>query len=95
MDIAPRRAHQRRVTDSPPPEPHARRYELAFLTDQWQWEADLDAATPEAAKAAAREALLRVVREESPELACVTLVEDGRKVGVWDWVEQQPWWTAL
>jgi hypothetical protein len=95
MDIAPRRAQVQPVTDSPPPAPDTRRYELAFLTDQWQWEEALDAATPHAAKTAAREALLRVVREESPELACVTLVEDGRKIGVWDWVEQQPHWTAL
>ncbi len=72
-----------------------RRYELSFLTDQWEWEADLAADTPEQAKAAAREALLALVREEAPLLACVTLVEHGRKIGVWDWVERQPYWTPL
>ena len=44
---------------------------------------------------AAREALEALVREERPELACVTLLEDGVKVGVWDWVERQPYWTPL
>lgn len=71
------------------------RYELAFLTDQWEWEADLAADTPEQARAAAREALLALVREESPKLACVTLLERGLKIGVWDWVERQPYWTPL
>ena len=22
-------------------------------------------------------------------------LQDGVKIGVWDWVEQQPWWTRL
>ena len=36
-----------------------------------------------------------LVREENPELACVTLLDHGVKVGVWDWVERQPYWTPL
>ena len=71
------------------------RYTLAFLTDQWQWETDLAETTLEQARAAAREALETLVREEAPELACVTLLEDDRKIGVWDWVEMQSYWTAL
>ena len=72
-----------------------RRYTLAFLTDQWQWEADLTQGAFEQARTAAREALETLVREEAPDLACVTLLEDEVKVGVWDWVEQQPYWTPL
>ena len=72
-----------------------KRYSLAFLTDQWEWEAGLAADTLEQAKAASREALTRLVQEEKPELACVTLLEDGLKIGVWDWVESQPYWTRL
>jgi hypothetical protein len=70
-------------------------YELAFLTDQWEWERPLALQTFEQAKAAAREALETVVREESPSLACVTLLQDGVKVGVWDWVERQSYWSPL
>ena len=91
MDIAPPCGQDRRVTDAPP----AARYSLTFLTDQWEWDADLPADTLDQAKAAAREALVRMVEEEKPELACVTLLEDGVKIGVWDWVERQPWWTRL
>ncbi|WP_041373175.1 hypothetical protein [Phenylobacterium zucineum] len=79
----------------PPSDPKPPRYALGFLTDQWEWRADLDADTPEAAKAAAREALIAVVRDETPELACVTLIDNGVKVGVWDWIETRPYWTPL
>ena len=78
------------ATNASPP-----RYEISFLTDQWAWEADLVEATLESAKAAARQALLDLVRNEQPELACATLLENGLKVGVWDWVEQQAYWTPL
>lgn len=83
------------MTDAPPPDPKPTRYGLGFLTDQWEWESELAADTLEQAKAAAREALLRLVEEEKPDLACVTLVEDGVRIGVWDWVERQPYWTPL
>ena len=83
------------MTDAPHTDADPKRYELAYLTDQWQWEADLVADTLEQAMAAARAALERLVQEEAPELACVTLLEDERKVGVWDWVERQPYWTWL
>lgn len=73
----------------------APRYELAFLTDEWEWEAELGPATPEAAEAEAREALERLVREEKPRLACVAVVADGRRVGVWDWIDGQAHWTRL
>jgi hypothetical protein len=76
--------------DAPP-----KRYALAFLTDQWQWEADLTQDTFEQARRAAREALETLVREEAPELACVTLLEDEVKIGVWDWVERQAHWTPI
>jgi hypothetical protein len=72
-----------------------RGYSLAFLTDRWEWEAELAADTRAEATAAARKALEDLVQDEAPELACVTLVEDGVKVGVWDWVERQPYWTPL
>lgn len=72
-----------------------RRYLLAFLTDEWEWEAELAADTFEAAKAASRAALEALVREERPQLACVTLLDGGVKIGVWDWVEQQAYWTLL
>lgn len=68
---------------------------LAFLTDQWEWEAELAADSLEAAKAAARRALEALVSDEQPKLACVTLLEDGARIGVWDWVEQRAFWTTL
>jgi hypothetical protein len=71
------------------------RFVLAFLTDQWEWEVELGPGTLEQAKAAGREALERLVAEEKPQLACVTLLDGGVKVGVWDWVERQPHWTPL
>lgn len=77
-----------------PPQP-APRYALAFLTNEWEWTEALEAESFDAAKAAARQALERVVREEKPELACVTLVEAGVKIGVWDWVLERPYWTPL
>ncbi|MGA0607407.1 hypothetical protein ACO2Q0_15560 [Phenylobacterium sp. VNQ135] len=81
------------MSDSPPDS--AAPYTLAFLTNEWEWKQDLDADGFEAAKAAAREALETVVREEKPELACVTLLEGGVRIGVWDWVLQRPYWTPL
>jgi hypothetical protein len=73
----------------------APRYTLAFLTNEWEWKEDLDAADFDAAKAATRAALERVVREESPQLACVTLMEGEVRVGIWDWVLERPYWTPL
>jgi hypothetical protein len=81
------------LTDPPHSDAKPKRYSLAFLTDQWEWEADLTADTLEQAKTASRQALQDLVRDESPELACVTLLENGLKIGVWDWVQQQPYWT--
>jgi hypothetical protein len=81
------------VSDVPDPEP--KRYCAAFLTDQWEWEAPFSADTAEQAMAAARQALEDLVRDERPSLACVTLLEDGRKIGVWDWVGTKPHWTPL
>lgn len=77
-----------------PPEP-APRYALAFLTNEWEWTEGLAAQDFAQAKADARGALERVVREEKPELACVTLLENGVRIGVWDWVEARPYWTPL
>jgi hypothetical protein len=91
MDIAPPARQEKPVTDAPP----AARFTLTFLTNEWEWDAELASETLEQAKAAAREALVRMVEEEKPQLACVTLLQDGVKIGVWDWVEQQPWWTRL
>ena len=83
------------MSDLPPLGAARKRYELAFLTDQWEWEAEVVADTLEAAKAASRAALEALVREEKPQLACVTLIDAGVKIGVWDWVERQPYWTPL
>lgn len=83
------------MTDTPLTDARPRRYELAFLTDEWEWEAEVVAETLEQARAAARGALEALVRDEAPELACVTLIEDGVKIGVWDWVERQAYWTRL
>ena len=81
------------MSDSPcqPSPPYA----LAFLTNEWEWREDLEAEDFDQAKAAARAALERVVREEKPELACVTLLEREVKVGIWDWVLERPYWTPL
>ncbi|MCR5874948.1 hypothetical protein LRS10_12645 [Phenylobacterium sp. J426] len=73
----------------------APRYTLAFLTNEWEWKEDLDVDDFDAAKAATRAALERVVREEAPELACVTLMEGDVRIGVWDWVLDRPYWTPL
>jgi hypothetical protein len=81
--------------DPRPEDAKLKRYSLTFLTDQWEWEADLGAETLAQAKAASHKALEDLVREEAPELACVTLLEDGLKIGIWDWVEKQPYWTAV
>lgn len=83
------------MSDVRPAKTTPRRYELAFLTDEWEWERALVADTMEDALAAAREALETVVREETPALACVTVVEDGVKLGVWDWIGGEAYWTRL
>lgn len=83
------------MTDIDPADAKPARYWLAFLSDERAWEADLRSETLEQAKAVARQALLDLVREEKPELACVTLIEGDVKIGVWDWVERQPYWTPL
>jgi hypothetical protein len=70
-------------------------YELRCLTDQWEWEEEISAPTLEAAKEAARAVLERIVREEAPEIACITLVLDGGRMGVWDWIDGQPHWSLL
>ena len=82
------------MTEPRPDEAELRRFSLAFLTDQWEWEADLAAATVEHAMEASRQALEDLVREEKPELACVTVFEAGVKIGVWDWIEKRPYWTS-
>lgn len=92
IDIPPCARQEGGVSDTPDSAP---RYVLAFLTNEWEWREDVAADSFETAKAAARQALERVVREESPELACVTLVEDGARIGVWDWVLAKPYWTPL
>jgi len=83
------------VTDVPPPDAALKRYGLAFLTNEWQWEADLTADTLEEAKAVAKRELEQLVRDEAPTLACVTILDGDRKLGVWDWVEGRSHWTAL
>jgi hypothetical protein len=75
------------MSDAPPA------WSLAFLTEEWAWEADIDADGRDAAIALAREALEAVVREERPELACVKLLEGTRRIGVWDWVAGRAVWT--
>ena len=76
------------MSDAPPS------WSLAFLTEEWAWEAAIKADGRDAAIAAAREALEAVVREERPELACVKLLEGERRIGVWDWVAGRAVWTA-
>lgn len=97
LDISPGRGHHWRVSESSDPGPDAvsAGFLLAFLTDEWEWETELGPGTLEAAKAAARQALETLVRDENPTLACVTLLQHGRQVGVWDWVQGQPHWTPL
>jgi len=70
-------------------------YSVTFLTDQWEWDAVVATDQLEEAKAAAGRALEQVVREERPEIACVTLLQGGRRIGVWDWVDGQAHWTPL
>jgi hypothetical protein len=82
------------VTDARPDET-PQRYSLTFLTEQWEWDAQLPAETLAQAKTAARDALEHLVLEEEPRLACVYLLEGGLRIGVWDWVERQSYWTAL
>jgi hypothetical protein len=92
--IAVLRSQDRPVNpDDADAKPH--RYSLTFLTDQWEWDVHLAADILEQAKITARASLETVVQEEKPELACVYLLEDGHRVGVWDWVERLPYWTPL
>jgi hypothetical protein len=70
-------------------------YSLAFLTDQWEWETELAVDTFDQAKASSREALEELVRNEQPELACVTVLKGGVKIGVWDWVDTRAHWTCF
>lgn len=70
-------------------------YAAAFLTDEWEWRQELAAETFDQAKQASRQALEDLVREEAPGLACVTLLRDELKLGIWDWVEGQPYWTPM
>lgn len=71
------------------------RYSLTLLANEWEWDAELAPDTLAQAKRAARDALEALVKKETPKLACVYLLENGLKIGVWDWVEQQPYWTPL
>lgn len=80
---------------TPDPGAAGRRYQLAFLTDEWEWEVELSANTFEDAKAASRAALENLVLQEQPGLACVTVLENGVKIGVWDWVGRQACWTLF
>lgn len=73
--------------------PTSKVFALQFLTDRWEWDQALAVADAEAARAMAKAALETLVRDEGPELACVTLTENGVKRGVWDWVEGRPYWT--
>lgn len=83
------------MSEAPSPSKAKARYSLAFLTDQWEWETELVADTMETARITARQALEELVHSETPELACVTLLQHGVKLGVWDWVESRAHWTAL
>jgi hypothetical protein len=69
-------------------------YALHFLTDEWVWEEAVAAEGAEAAMERARAGLETVVREEAPQLACVTLFEGERRLGVWDWIDGQSVWSA-
>ena len=82
------------MTDTAPKDPTPA-WSLTFLTDAWEWDRQLTADTLDAAKAQAREALEQLVAEERPQLACVTLIKDDRKFGVWDWVAGQPYWSRV
>jgi hypothetical protein len=75
--------------------PQTKRFSLTFLADEWEWDRELETATLAQAKAAARRALEMLIQEEVPEIACVYLLENCFKIGVWDWVAQQPYWTDL
>jgi len=77
------------------PEPKSQPYSLTFLADGWEWDVQLTAETVDEAKAAARLALEALVRDEKPALACVYLLNNSVRVGVWDWVERQCYWTVL
>lgn len=71
------------------------RFSLTFVTDQWEWDIALQFDTLTEVQLAARTALEDLVSEEKPELACVYVLDEGVRVGVWDWVERQPYWTRL
>lgn len=81
------------MSPSPSPDAEPDAYVLHVLTDQWQWEDAISAASVEQARASARDALMTVVREEKPDLACITLARGEVKLGVWDWVNGQPHWS--
>jgi len=68
----------------------ATRYSLTFLADEWEWDAQLEPRSLALAKTAACQALEALIRDELPQLACVYLLENGVRIGVWDWVAQQP-----
>lgn len=73
----------------------ATRYSLTLLANEWEWDAEVAPDTLAQAKTAARDALEALIQAETPELACVYLLENGLRIGVWDWVEQRPHWTPL
>jgi hypothetical protein len=68
-------------------------YGLGFLTEEWVWGDEVVAADQDQAIAKAREMLEVVVREETPEIACVTVLSGPRKIGVWDHLDGQFVWT--
>jgi hypothetical protein len=94
IDIAPSDGQKKPVTafesDAKP-----ELYLLLVLTDQWEWEEEVVAATLDEAKDAARATLARVVRDETPELASITLAQGDVKMGVWDWIDGAPYWSPL
>jgi hypothetical protein len=70
-------------------------YAVLFLADGWEWDGVVATGDFQAAKDAARGALEELVKAEAPKIACVTLIEDGRKIGVWDWIAGQAHWSSL
>lgn len=68
-------------------------YLLTFVTNEWEWDEKVKASVPDEAIAYARETLEAVVAEEQPSLAFVTVVQGGRRLGIWDWVGDQFTWS--
>lgn len=68
---------------------------LHFLTEEWVWEEPIEAASLDDARAAAEAGLAKVVAEETPVVACVTIEQDGTKLGILDWVDARAVWTAM